>query len=300
MKKLRIATYYDPSLSGRNDGGPLYYTEVLKRMGHEVVHLTGQEMSSHELQKFGKFDLHWWTDWGEDGLNVPYNLIEKLPSPSVYIPCDTHITDAGKDYRFKRADNSDWVFWNQKRGMDEYMKDPGQPGRAGQVFWLPCAVEPLAYPNKPVAIKKYDIGFVGYVTFEKRAIALDRMFKEFPNFFYGQRLFEAAAEEYRKSKIVFNTAADDDVNMRIFEATATGSFLLTEWVPHLDELFEDGKHLVTYKNLDEAIEKAHYYLTHDEEREAISKAGMEHTLANHTYEIRARKVLDTIFPHEET
>lgn len=294
MKKLRIATYYDPGLSGRNDGAPLYFTEVLKKMGHEVVHLTGKEMSSHEQQLFGKFDLHWWTDWGEDGLHVPYKLIEKLPSPSVYIPCDTHITDAGKDYRFKRADNSDWVFWNQRNGMELYKQHTGNAEQRN--FWLPCAVEPIAYPSTPVALKKYDICFVGHVTFEKRAVMLDRMFQEFPNFFYGQRLFEEAAEKYRQSKIVFNTAANDDENMRLFEATATGSFLLTEWTSHIDELFEDGKHLVTYKTLDEAVEEARYYLEHDEEREVIAKAGMEHTLQNHIYELRANKVLSTIFP----
>lgn len=298
MKKLRIATYYDPGLSGRNDGAPLYYTLALRKLGHEVVHLSGEEMSPTEIQKYGKFDLHWWTDFGEDGLHIPYKLIEKLPSPSVYIPCDTHISDAGKSYRFNRADNSDWVFWNQKRGMELYNQtETANPKKS---YWLPCAVEPVAYPNTPIAMKKYDIGFVGYVTFQKRAIMLDRMFKEFPNFFFGQRLFEAAAEEYRKSRIVFNTAADDDVNMRCFEATATGSFLLTEWVPHLDELFEDGKHLVTYKTIDEAVEKAKYYLEHEEEREKIAKAGMEHTLKNHTYELRAKKVLSTIFPDYES
>lgn len=298
-KKLRIATYYDPQLSGRNDGGPLYYSHILKKMGHDVIHLSGEEMSSAELQKFGKFDLHFYVDWGEDGLRIPYKLIEKLPSPSVYIPCDTHITEAGKEYRFKRADNSDWVFWNQKRGMEEYNQRTGNVEQ--RAFWLPCAVEPQAYPNEPIAIKKYDISFVGHVTFEKRAVMLDRIFKEFPNFWYGQRLFENAAEIYRKSKIVFNTAANDDENMRLFEATATGSFLLTEWTSHIDELFEDGKHLVTYKTLDEAVEKAKYYLdpANEQERELIAKTGMEHTLANHTYEIRANTILSTIFGKDD-
>src|SRR3972149_2206796 len=90
-KSLRIATYYDPQLSGRNDGAPLYYSHILKKMGHDVVHLSGKEMTPHEIQQFGRFDLHWWTDFGEDGLNVPYKLIEKLPHPSVYIPCDSHL-----------------------------------------------------------------------------------------------------------------------------------------------------------------------------------------------------------------
>lgn len=291
----RIATYYEPGLSGRNDGAPLYFTNVIKNMeGFEVVHFSGEDMSKDpsKIIRYGKFDAHLWVDWGEDGLHVPYKMIEKLPSPSIYVPCDTHITGEGRGYRFKRADNSDWVFFNQYRGYSEYLK--ARPDRKDRIFWLPCAVEPKAYPNEPKALKKYDIGFVGYVTFRKRAEMLDAMFKEFPNFFYGQRLFEDAAEIYRKSKIVFNTAADDDINMRIFESTATGSFLLTEKVPHLDELFEDGKHLVTYTTMDDAIEKAHYYLEHGAEREKIAKAGMEHTLANHTYKHRFETIVKTV------
>jgi spore maturation protein CgeB len=91
---------------------------------------------------------------------------------------------------------------------------------------------------------------------------------------------------------VFNTAADDDINMRCFEATATGSFLLTEWVPTIETCFEDGKHLVTYKTMDEAIDKARYYLVHSDEREAIAKAGMEYTLSHHTYQHRIKEAFE--------
>jgi spore maturation protein CgeB len=86
--------------------------------------------------------------------------------------------------------------------------------------------------------------------------------------------------------------------MRLFEATATGAFLLTEWCPTLDMIFEDGKHLVTYKTMDEAIEKARYYLDHPDEREAIAKAGMEHTLAHHTYQHRVKEAFEVVKKEE--
>jgi hypothetical protein len=282
---MRICTYYENRL-GRNDGAPMYYWNALKDIGHEVVHLTSQDTG--DLQRFGKFDLHMWVDWGEDGLTglLPYTPMSmKDFHPSVYITSDTHL---GYDYRLKKAQEFDHVFCNQIRAVEEFSRD------GVKAKFLPHAVEPHAYPNKPVAIKCYDIGFVGFVTFKKRALALDRIFREFPNFWYGQKLFEDAAEIYRKSRIVFNTAAVDDIAMRCFEATATGAFLLTEWVPTLNECFEDGKHLVAYKTMDEAVEKARYYLEHEDEREAIAKAGMEHTLANHTYRHRAERMLAEI------
>ncbi len=82
--------------------------------------------------------------------------------------------------------------------------------------------------------------------------------------------------------------------MRIFEALSTGSFLLTNWIPTLGDLFEDGKHLVTYKTLEEMVEKAKYYLEHEDEREAIAKAGYEEFVSKHTYKHRIEKILEII------
>lgn len=135
-----------------------------------------------------------------------------------------------------------------------------------------------------------------------RVDALDRLFKEFPNFYYGSRhpgypeknLFEDAAKKFSMSKVVFNITIKDDINMRTFETLSTGSFLLTNWIPTLGDLFEDGKHLVTYKTLDEMVEKTKYYLEHGDEREKIAKAGHEEFIAKHTYKHRVEKVLEIV------
>lgn len=82
--------------------------------------------------------------------------------------------------------------------------------------------------------------------------------------------------------------------MRVFETLSTGSFLLTNWLPTLGDLFEDGKHLVTYKSYDEMVEKARYYLEHDDEREAIAAAGYDEFIKKHTYRHRVETILDTI------
>jgi len=280
----KIAIYYESRL-GRNDGSPLYYFHRLGQMGYDITHFSSASEPDREC---GKFDLHIWVDWGEDALTsmLPYRPIDmRNLHPSVYIASDTHL---GYDYRMLKAREFDHVFVNQLDAVEMFNKD------GVKAKWLPHAVEPRAYPNEPVAIKKYDVGFVGYVTFEKRADMLDRLFREFPNFYYGQALFEDCAEIYRKSRIVFNTAATDDANMRLFEATATGSFLLTEDIPSIGKLFDVGKHLVTYKDMDDAVEKARYYLEHEDEREAIAEAGMIHTLKNHTFEHRINEMFKEI------
>ena len=98
-----------------------------------------------------------------------------------------------------------------------------------------------------------------------------------------------------KSKIVLNhhgSILPWAHNLRLFETTGVGSFLLTDNLPGIDELFEVGEEVETYDNPAECIDKIKYYLLNEEEREKIAKAGQIRTLKNHTYEKRIEKLLD--------
>jgi glycosyltransferase involved in cell wall biosynthesis len=306
-KKQRHAIWYENRF-GRNDGAPLYYFNVLKNdLKLDVTHLAPHGDTS----QFGKFDYHWWIDWGEDALPWEEWEIPKDGGKTIYVASDTHLDNG---YRVTKALDFDYVFFNQKKAVDEYkefLTHPFpilKPGIEKQfVGWLPHAAEPKAYPNIEI-IKKYDVGFVGHVQETPnyngitRIEALDRLFKEFPNFYHGSRhpgfpdknLFEDAARKFSLSRVVFNISIKDDINMRVFETLSTGSFLLTNWLPTLGDLFEDGEHLVTYKTLDEMVEKAKYYLEHDNEREKIAKSGYEEFISKHTYRHRIEKILEII------
>lgn len=245
-----------------------------------------------DIAPFGKYDLNIHVDWGEDALKgvLPYEPFD-APHPLVYWASDTHIQTPTSDsypYRLSMAKKADFVFCAQKRGLEQ-MKGDG----IANPIWLPHAVEPQAYPKFDLLSKKYDIGFVGHVNSKNREDALDRMFREFPSFYYGQRLFDEAARKYAESKIVFNISMADDLIMRVFEAMGTGSFLLTNWIPTIEEVFEDGKHLVLYKTLDEAVDKTKYYLAHDEEREKIAQAGYEEVIKKHKIQDRVNVILET-------
>lgn len=288
-KQPRCAFYYEEGRKvGRNDGGPLYYFQAARR-------LFGRENSIHLIpngdtdpSKYGHYDYHFWVDWGEDALMPMLGYVPQTPAhPNVYITSDTHL---GYDYRLSRARGFDWVFCNQLDATESFIRD-GIPKE--RCMWLPHAAEPLAYPKRAI-INKYDVCFVGNVGSWNRVDFLDRMFKEFPNFFYGKRLFEEAAEIFCQSKIVLNISIKDDINMRIFETLSTGSFLLTNNLPTLPYLFKEGVHFAGYDTLDEAVEKARYYIAHDKEREAIAAAGHAEFMAKHTYEHRLKTVLEII------
>jgi spore maturation protein CgeB len=282
----RLAIYYENRL-GRNDGNPLYVWNDLKNRQKDNELEIDHFIPDGDVHVFGNYDFHLYVDWGEDALYgmLPY-VPFKTPKPNLCWMSDTHL-DGG--WRLEKAKEFDIVFFAQQSAVEDAKK-------AGieHALWLPHAVCPQAYPNYEIPGKKTDICFVGHINSGNRIDALDTMFKEFPNFFYGQRLFEEAARKYCESKIVFNISIKDDLNMRCFEALATGSFLLTNDIPELHAVFEDGKHLVTYKDMDEAVEKAKYYIEHDEEREKIAREGMRYVLENHTIHHRVNRMLEEI------
>lgn len=302
LKDKRVAIYYEHRL-GRNDGAPLYYMNVLKnQMKLNTFHLIPH---GDTLKDVGPMDYHFWVDWGEDALGYPHFSIPKDGGITIYVASDTHL---GRKHRFEMAAEFDYAFFNQQRAVEEFELFQINTRKTRHFSWLPHAFEPQAYPNIET-IKKYDVGFIGHLqndepNFNKmsRVQALDRLFKEFPNFYYGSRnnafpgknMFEDAAHHFSESKIVFNISIRDDINMRVFEALGTGSFLLTNWLPTLDKLFVDGKHLVTYKTYDEMVEKAKYYLEHDDERIKIAEAGYNEVISKHTYKHRIEKIFDVI------
>ncbi len=307
MKK-RIAIYYSTKF-GRNDGPPLYYCNQLKKLKDvEVVHL----IPEGDTRRYGKFDFHFWVDWGEDGLPVdPFWQPPKDDGVRIYVCSDAHINPEAMEYRFKKAHQFDYVFFNQKSFMPKFahwnITNTPKDSRIKSWHYLPHAVEPEAYP-KSVILKKYDVAFIGHVQVTEnynkmtRIDALDKLFKEFPNFYFGSRhpaypeknLFEHAAMQFSQARIVFNISIQDDINMRVFESMATGSMQLTNKIPFLDELFTDKKHLVTYSSYKDMIDKVHYYLDHEEEREAIALAGYQEVISKHTYAHRIESIFSTL------
>ena len=97
---------------------------------------------------------------------------------------------------------------------------------------------------------------------------------------------------FSESKIVFNNAISNDLNMRVFEVMSTGTFLLTDLAKNSaqDELFVNNEDLAVYSD-DTIVNTAKFYLENDELREAIAKRGQEIIRSAHKYEDRAAELL---------
>ena len=104
----------------------------------------------------------------------------------------------------------------------------------------------------------------------------------------GERYGLAMHDALRSGRIAINAGILPAAgNMRLFEVTGTGVFLLSEYQPNINEYFEDGREVETFRNEDELIEKIHYYLQHPDQRETIAKRGQERCFRDHSMEKRS-------------
>jgi hypothetical protein len=159
---------------------------------------------------------------------------------------------------------------------------------------LPLACDPKLH-KKEVRNRDIDVGFVGKLGAlgtrrrETLSVVLTAFSGNNINRFYSP---EEMAVTYSRSKVVINAAINGDLNMRVFEAMASGALLVTDRIENgLGELFRDGEHYVGYSTANEAVEKIRYYLAHQAERERIAWAAREEVLLHHAYSQRLEEIV---------
>ncbi len=105
-------------------------------------------------------------------------------------------------------------------------------------------------------------------------------------------------QKIKDAKICLNIHADSSPlyasNMRLFEITGVGTCLLTDWKQDINKLFIEDKEIVTYKTKDDCIKKVKWLLDHPKEREQIALAGQKKCLKDHSFEQRAKKLIEII------
>lgn len=102
---------------------------------------------------------------------------------------------------------------------------------------------------------------------------------------------------FRRTAINLNLVngnTDSGLNMRHFEITAAGGFMLCYHQPEIEEFFEVGKECDTFRNEQELLEKVRYYLEHSDQRVEIAAAGQRRTLSEHLYSHRLQSILKMI------
>jgi GT2 family glycosyltransferase/tetratricopeptide (TPR) repeat protein/2-polyprenyl-3-methyl-5-hydroxy-6-metoxy-1,4-benzoquinol methylase len=268
----RVALIFDSKARPETTG--VYCRRALGRLV-EVEHFLPTELGRIPRQGF---DLY---------LNIDDGLHYQFPPdlrPCAWWAIDTHLDFA---WCLEKARSFDFVFAAQRDGAEQLR----QQGIAFAV-WLPLACDPELHGKRDVA-KQFDVCFVGNIFPGPRADLVDLLQRHFPNTFVGQRYFEEMAQTYAATRIVFNRSIRNDVNMRVFEALASGSLLLTNDLRENGqaELFHDGVHLATYTDAEDLLDKVRFYLHRETVRERIAAAGRQEVLGRHTYRQRMETLL---------
>ncbi len=104
-------------------------------------------------------------------------------------------------------------------------------------------------------------------------------------------------EVYSASKIGFNYSINNDVNMRMFEIMSCGALLLTNRIDKksgIYDIFDEGKHIHTYRSKKQLLKLIDYYLENDIERKHKAGYGYSHVIGDHTYSHRVDFMLKCI------
>jgi len=181
------------------------------------------------------------------------------------------------------------------------------------------AFEPRVLEMLPPAPRQdVDVSFVGSVSVDhrQRIALLEAVAERFDLKLWGARpealpasspLHRCFQDEVwgvdmyqalRRSRVTLNSHIDiagkEAGNMRLFEATGVGAFLLTDFKENLRELFEPDREVAVWRSIPDALGKIERHLRDDGGRESIARAGQARTLAGHNYCNRTSEILGLI------
>ena len=223
--------------------------------------------------------LYLWVETGGD--YYPSNLAA-LPCPKVCYLIDSHIY---LDIHLEWARQFDIIFIAQREYLDEFRT------QGMRAHWLPLGCDPEVHFRFDVP-KIHPVGFVGGVKEGSRRETLLTTLARQISVHYERCYWDDMARVFSQSKIVFNEAIKNDLNMRVFEAMSTGSMLLTDMAKNSgqEELFRDGEDYAVYRD-SSVCDVARFYLDNEELREQIANRGQRLVHNAHTYDHRVDDLL---------
>lgn len=248
------------------------------------------------LEPGQRLDLGGWrpelTVWVESGDMGANGLIEarELGAPVAGWFIDTH--NPGKDpWHQHIAPLLDRVFCAMRPAVDQY------PGAQ----WLPLACDPEVHTPRAGIEKAFDLGYVGNRydggLYARRMQALRDLSRRYRVQFASGVYFEDMANVYGAAHLGWNMSlTGGDLVMRVFEVLCAGIPLVTDAAPEsgLPALFDPDTEIVTYRDDEEMIAVIDSLLEDDGLRQQIGASGRAAVLAGHTYDHRARAIVEAM------
>lgn len=232
-------------------------------------------------------DLYFWIE--SVGSYYPQHL-DALSCPKICYLIDSHHSLPA---HLEWAQNFDIVFIAQR----EYLADFRKLGI--RAHWLPLGCDPDVH-CRTGAEKKFPIGFEGGISEgSRRESLLAELSSQIP-VNYDKCFWEDRARLFSESKIIFNSSAQNDLNMRNFEVMSSGTLVLTDMTKNSgqDELFIAGEDYAVYSDSN-IIDVARFYLENDGLREKIAARSRRMVHNAHTIAHRVDDLLAVVLDGKE-
>ena len=204
-------------------------------------------------------------------------------------------------------DEADVIVSASKRFVKEHVLDKGRLGAH-----IPQYTNPDRFKNAKFEIdKQNEVLFVGSKHSPKGRKCVDYALKSGANLSVYGKFWDDVLDGnvlkgnyidndelykyYSNAKIVLNDHRLDMaywgfVSNRIYDVSASGGFVLTDYVKEIEE--EYGDSIAMYKDYEDFKQKLEYYLSHDEAREEKAKRAQKITLEKFTNEKIAQKFIE--------
>lgn len=176
------------------------------------------------------------------------------------------------------------------------------------VRYLPYAAD-MVPSDKPLQcqIKKYPVSFIGNYYPER-----EEYFTKIANegfYLWGEKFWKTTSLvsnyqgicQYSKVKDILSETRicanlhyqtkSNGANLRVYEATAAGACLLTDYKKDLEKMYDFGKEIVAYNGIKDFTKKLDFLIGKDELTRKIGQNGYKRTKNEHTYVHRIKDLL---------
>ena len=243
---------------------------------------------------------------------VSPELLSSLPSapPRVIYYEDLPADPSQPGERLLEVARRSSLLFTTAGGMIPIFERLGVPRAA----YLRGGCDPLEHTRgRPRRALEGEAAFIGKAIGEERVKLMHAVASRFDLKLYGegwkgtQGLAPTRTHVYPKqyrdicasSRIVLGVDASHDVYLyfsnRTWLTLGCGGFLLTRYIPGLEEFFTNHEHLVWFRSTPEALELIDHYLRRDTERERIARSGFDYVHTYHTFGHATAEIIGTAF-----
>lgn len=171
--------------------------------------------------------------------------------------------------------------------------------------FMPFGYDELYHRNLNIG-KVYDVSFIGSPFNDRVDKYISKLHHNIETFGFDHKLWKhkhrishwEMVKVVNQSKINLNFSDQPSFNKkclknRVMEVMGCGQFLLTEWFPEIELMFDVDKEIVCFNSLEELKQKMNFYVKHGVQRNEIINNASKRIL-QYSYKNLAKKILQEI------